>query len=55
VPRAYRSTYGIGTSLMSSTLSNVFRGKYREVHPGLYVVSLAFIIYFLRHALGLVV
>lgn len=55
MPFAYSITDGIGAGFITYTLIKVFRGKYREVHPVLYVVSLAFIIYFLRHALGLVV
>ncbi len=55
MPFAYSITDGIGAGFITYTLIKVFRGKFREVHPVLYVVSLAFAVYFLRHALGLIV
>jgi AGZA family xanthine/uracil permease-like MFS transporter len=55
MPFTYSITDGIGAGFITWTLIKVFRGKFREVHPVLYVVSAAFVIYFLRHALGLVV
>jgi AGZA family xanthine/uracil permease-like MFS transporter len=55
MPFTYSITDGIGAGFITWTLIKVFRGKFGEVHPVLYVVSAAFVIYFLRHALGLVV
>jgi xanthine/uracil/vitamin C permease (AzgA family) len=37
------------------TLIKLFRGKTREIHPVMYVISLAFLVYFLRHHLGIAI
>ena len=52
MPLTYNITNGIGAGFVVWTLVKVFRGKAREVHPTLYVVSIAFLIYFLRSYLG---
>jgi len=52
MPLTYNITNGIGAGFVVWTLVKVFRGKAREVHPTLYVVSAAFLIYFLRSYLG---
>ena len=46
-----RSTNGIGAGFVSYVLVKLARGKGREVHPALYVIAAAFLIYFLRWAL----
>ena len=53
MPLTYNITNGIGAGFLTWTLVKLFRGKAREVHPVMYVISLAFLVYFLRHNLGL--
>jgi adenine/guanine/hypoxanthine permease len=52
MPLTYNITNGIGAGFVVYTLVKVFRGKAREVHPVMYVVSLLFLIYFLRTFIG---
>lgn len=52
MPLTYSITNGIGAGFLAWTLIKLFRGKAREVHPVLYLVSGAFVIYFLRHVFG---
>ncbi|MDQ3855792.1 MAG: NCS2 family permease, partial [Chloroflexota bacterium] len=47
MPFTYSITNGIGAGLVLYTLIQVFVGKARNVHPALYVVTLAFLLYFL--------
>lgn len=51
MPFTYNITNGIGAGFVSYVLIRVARGKGREVHPFLYVVAGAFLLYFLRWAL----
>jgi len=53
MPLTYNITNGIGAGFVLWTLLKIFRGKARQVHPALYIVSLAFLIYFLRHHFGI--
>ncbi len=46
IPLTYNISYGIGFGFISYTLIKVFHGKAREVHPLLYVLSLAFAVTF---------
>ena len=48
MPFTYSISNGIGAGLITYTLLKVTHGKFREVHPLLYVVSALFIVYFLR-------
>lgn len=52
MPLTYNITNGIGAGFVVWTLVKLFRGKAREVHPVLWLVSLAFLVYFLRTYLG---
>jgi AGZA family xanthine/uracil permease-like MFS transporter len=52
MPLTYNITNGIGAGFVVWTLVKIFRGKYREIHPVMYVISVAFLIYFLRSYLG---
>lgn len=52
MPLTYNITNGIGAGFVIYALVKVFRGKARDVHPVLYVVAAAFIVYFLRGYLG---
>ncbi len=51
MPLTFNITNGIGAGFVSYVLIKVATGKAREVHPGLYLVALAFLIYFLRWVL----
>lgn len=44
-------TSGIGVGFVSYVVVKLASGKGRDVHPALYAVALAFLIYFLRWAL----
>ncbi|HCU48694.1 MAG TPA: permease [Micromonosporaceae bacterium] len=48
MPFTYSITNGIGAGLISYSLIKLIRGKAREVHPLLWVVSALFVLYFLR-------
>ncbi len=52
MPLTYNITNGIGAGFVVWTLVKIFRGKASEIHPMMYVISLAFLIYFLRSYLG---
>jgi len=51
MPLTFSITNGIGAGFVSYVLIKVARGKGREVHPVLYLVAAAFLLYFLRWAL----
>ncbi len=55
MPLTFSITNGIGAGFVTWTLVKLFRGKTREIHPAMYVVSVAFLIYFLRSLLGVTV
>ena len=55
MPLTYNITNGIGAGFIVWTLIKLFRGKTREIHPVMYVISLAFLVYFLRHHLGIAI
>jgi adenine/guanine/hypoxanthine permease len=50
MPLTFSITNGIGVGFISYALIKIARGKAREVHPVLYVVAGAFLLYFLRWA-----
>jgi AGZA family xanthine/uracil permease-like MFS transporter len=50
MPLTFSITNGIGAGFVSYVLIKVASGKGREVHPALYIVALAFLVYFLRWA-----
>ena len=51
MPFTFNITNGIGAGFLSWVLLKVARGKARQVHPALYAVAAAFLLYFLRWAL----
>jgi AGZA family xanthine/uracil permease-like MFS transporter len=51
MPFTFNITNGIGAGFVSYVLIKVARGKAREVHPSMYVIAAAFLLYFLRWAL----
>ncbi len=51
MPFTYNITNGIGAGFVSYVLIKVARGHGRAVHPFLYAVAGAFLLYFLRWAL----
>ena len=52
MPLTYNITNGIGAGFVMWTAIKLFRGKLSEIHPVMYVISAAFIIYFVRTFLG---
>ncbi|MFW6597460.1 NCS2 family permease [Propionibacteriaceae bacterium Y2011] len=48
MPFTYSITNGMGAGFITYVLLKVLRGKVRQVHPLLWVVSVAFVIYFLQ-------
>ena len=51
MPFTFNITNGIGAGFLSYVLLKVARGKANQIHPALYVVAAAFLIYFLRWSL----
>ena len=51
MPLTFNITNGIGAGFVSYVLIKLATGKGREVHPGVYIAALAFLIYFLRWVL----
>ena len=51
MPFTFNITNGIGAGFVSWVLLKVAKGKASQVHPALYVVAAAFLLYFLRWAL----
>ena len=52
MPLTYKITVGIGAGFVMYVLIKVVRGKARDVHPLMWVVALAFLIYFGQAVLG---
>jgi AGZA family xanthine/uracil permease-like MFS transporter len=52
MPLTYNITNGIGAGFVVWTVVKIARGKLHEIHPVLYVISAAFVVYFLRSYLG---
>ena len=51
MPFTFNITNGIGAGFLSYVLIKVARGKAKQVHPALYAVAAAFLLYFLRWSL----
>ncbi len=51
MPLTYNITNGIGAGFLLYTLIRLAKGEAKAIHPALYVVSAAFLLYFLRLAL----
>lgn len=51
MPLTYNITNGIGAGFVTWVLMKVAAGKASKVHPALYVIAAAFVLYFLRWAL----
>jgi AGZA family xanthine/uracil permease-like MFS transporter len=47
MPFTYSITNGIGAGIVLYTLIQIFVGKARRIHPALWVVTAAFLLYFL--------
>ena len=52
MPLTFRITVGIGAVFVMYTLIKVVKGKVGEVHPLMWVVAIAFLIYFGHDVLG---
>lgn len=48
MPLTYNITNGIGAGFILYTLIRLVKGEAREIHPALYIVTAAFLLYFLR-------
>jgi AGZA family xanthine/uracil permease-like MFS transporter len=48
MPLTYDITVGIGAGFISWVIIKLVRGKVGEIHPLMWVVSIAFLIYFLQ-------
>jgi AGZA family xanthine/uracil permease-like MFS transporter len=46
IPLTYSITNGIGIGFISYVVVKALSGKYKEIHPLMYVVALAFVAYF---------
>lgn len=55
MPLTYSITNGIGAGFITWTAIKLSHGKWREIHPAMYVISLAFLVYFLRSFFGVTV
>jgi len=51
MPLTFNITNGIGAGFVTWVVMKVSAGKARQVHPALYVIAAAFLLYFLRWAL----
>ena len=52
MPFTYSITNGVGAGFVAYTAIRVMQGKFREVHPLMYVVTAGFLFYFLRGVLA---
>jgi AGZA family xanthine/uracil permease-like MFS transporter len=48
MPFTFSITNGVGAGFLAYTVIRLMQGKARDVHPLLYLVSVAFLWYFLR-------
>lgn len=51
MPLTFNITYGIGAGFVSWVLIKMARGKFREIHPAIYVIAGMFLLFFLRWSL----
>jgi AGZA family xanthine/uracil permease-like MFS transporter len=51
IPLTYNISYGIGFGFISYTLIKVFHGKAKDVHPLMWIVSVAFVVTFILPAI----
>jgi AGZA family xanthine/uracil permease-like MFS transporter len=52
MPFTYNISYGIGFGFISYTLIKLLRGKFRELHPLMIIVSVLFVVAFIAEALA---
>jgi AGZA family xanthine/uracil permease-like MFS transporter len=52
MPLTFSITVGIGAGVVMYTLIKVVKGKAGEIHPLMWVVTLAFVVYFGQAVLG---
>ena len=52
MPFTYSITNGVGAGFVSYTVIAVLRGKWRDIHPLLYIVSGIFVWYFIHGVVG---
>lgn len=52
MPFTYSITNGLGAGFIAYTAIRVMQGKFRDVHPSMYVVTAGFLFYFLTGVLA---
>ena len=52
MPFTYSITNGVGAGFIAYTAIKVMQGKFREVHPLMYVVTAVFLCYFIQGVLA---
>jgi AGZA family xanthine/uracil permease-like MFS transporter len=52
MPFTYSITNGVGAGFVTYTVIAVLRGRWRDVHPLMYVVSAIFVWYFVHGIIG---
>jgi AGZA family xanthine/uracil permease-like MFS transporter len=52
MPFTYSISYGIGFGFISYTLIKLFRGKFKELHPLMIIVSILFALAFIAEAMA---
>jgi len=52
MPFTYSITNGVGAGFVAYTAIRVLQGRFRDVHPLMYVVTAGFLFYFLRGVLA---
>jgi AGZA family xanthine/uracil permease-like MFS transporter len=55
MPLTFSITVGIGAGFIAYVLVKVVRGKVADVHPLLWLVAIAFVVYFAQAWLNLVI
>jgi len=55
MPLTFSITVGIGAGFVMYTIIKIIKGKMREVHPLMWVIAIAFLIYFAQAYLGRVI
>jgi AGZA family xanthine/uracil permease-like MFS transporter len=55
MPLTFSITVGIGAGFISYVVIKVARGKYRDIHPLMWVVALAFVVFFAQAWIGSVI
>ena len=55
MPLTFSITVGIGAGFVAYVVIKVVRGKFADIHPLLWVVAAAFVVYFAQAWIGMVI